>query len=693
MLTTATAVRDPRPGTGSGVHPSPCEHAPGCSAPVGILPTFLARALASLCQTRLSDDTMLAAAETVPREPMRRRINAAPVQSSARRLPQTDVPKSELLIDVQSVQDEKPWTPARPCPAPASAVRARVASIRLARCKVLAAAQASNPVLIGRGSFARVYALRYGADQRAACVKAMFIAADAEITTDMCPGLDGVAAMACTPPPPTVQSRWRAPVSPQMDPSTGASSAPSSAASQPTSDSSGGGMVVISVGASEESSPDVVPPTDRASRKRQRDADEAAEREMDDPAVDAAAMAQAEVQMDVSANSFDQEVRALRVLTEVADAQKRDLVAPRLLPHPLTDSCAMLIGMDRADASLSDLHRWLHVATGHRAILMWPDVEHLIWSLFDCLAVAHDQGLVHADLCTRNIFVFREPGTERGEGDALRLRIGDWGSSVVTSARTGLYESHGAAVNYYATRHIRAPEQILPYACPFGAAVDIWAAATAVVEILHGHERATMVFPVEATSGRVPKRYEADDIIRSIRSRIGAPHEGTHWRTLVDDYLATRPTAPSVVAEHRAVLLSKSRPAHAFNEISYALPVALSDPAIGQIAAALDVDRIGWLRTHVANARRYTNPIAQVDAISCQGVVPACTRLLLACLLRWDPTERPTAAQIIAEPRFWSRPIEEIRAHRIRTIGCVRAPYISALPAHPPGVSRTQQPA
>ena len=590
----------------------------------------LSRALDALFRTINSEDSMLAAPVAV--RPFAAAAAAAPSTSTVK---PPHPPPGSLLEHIPSAAQEHSREFATVC--------ARVRAVRDSRAKALRSIGARAPVLIGKGAFAQVHAFRcapLGSLTRL-CVKSMFVAPAAKVA----------ASMFASPP------KRRLPVPSDSSPETGPSSATSSASST------------------------------SSCRKRQREADEAAAREMDvhcsRSSVDEKDAA-IELQIESSVAAFDIEVHALGALEMITTTHGRDPVAPRMAPSPLTDAFAIMIGMERAESSLSGLHEWLQTESrGCRAVLSWLDTEHLIWSLFDCLSVAHDAGLVHADLCTRNILVFRE--RDPGAGDTLRLRIGDWGSSLTANHRTGLHTSHAATVNYYATRHIRPPEQILPHGCPFGAPVDIWAAATATVEILQGRDRSTMVFPVEFSSYTTPGRFAADDIIRTIHTHIGPPPEGSSWRTLVDDYLANRSTGLDVCARHRKSLVERSRPAAAFRDAPYTLPLDPDAPGVAKIAASLDIDRVSRIRAHVASACKLRVPDAPDDPVARTGVVPACTRLLLACLLRWDPLERPTASQIIKDQRFWSRPIEQIRAHRVRSFGVTSPPFVLPIPRTAPG--------
>lgn len=358
----------------------------------------------------------------------------------------------------------------------------------------------------------------------------------------------------------------------------------------------------------------------------------------------------------MSEGSYDIETWVLARLQGAAAAWGLGAVAPVLVPH-LSHAEALMFGMDRAETTLDDLPAWLTRMGGATAALMWPDIEHILYRVFTGIALAHSVRVVHTDLVTRNVLVYIVPGTR-----TLDVRIGDWGSAVEVDSETHL---HAPTTAYYASRMCRAPELILGHE-PFGPSVDVWAAGVLVATTLLGlgaHKQ-----PFNAGTQSLGGEYGSADLVRAICNRLGKPLEGSLMGDLVSAYLAAQKPSPEVArraaactAEISALECARAKLDHPGE---YAAPFTPDSGVVDAVAREFCVDHAAYFRAAAARALRGGG--IPVDDASLEVRQPRSVKFMLACLLQWDPRDRPTARQVLCDDRFWSRPRAQIAAHQIR---------------------------
>ena len=373
----------------------------------------------------------------------------------------------------------------------------------------------------------------------------------------------------------------------------------------------------------------------------------------------------------------------------------------------LTARATLTIGMDVAVCNLRQLPEWLatyaQTACGsptrppdRRLMATWRDTEALIYSVFACVAAAHARGIAHCDLVAHNVLVYAMRDTGRDGDLYLQLRIGDWGSSHEIDPETGFVRwepSDGAvgAPHYLVSRSGRPPELIVCDSAPIGAAIDVWGAGIIAALLVHRMPDGVTVFPgTPDTSAAVDddddgasnssavaaarlSGFGGSDLLRAMVRKLGAPAPQSFMAPLVSDYVSMRPTR---MEAHSAAFAALSKPRvpgrapGAYAEIARATSARSrhTTSTFGEDdgAHALRLDDFAAETANVwRTLRRTPTGRALVDDASCDVRTPQSIKRLIYHVLQWEPAARPTAAEVCATARFWSRPVTELAAHRV----------------------------
>lgn len=391
----------------------------------------------------------------------------------------------------------------------------------------------------------------------------------------------------------------------------------------------------------------------------------------------------------------------------------------------LTSRSAMMIGMDCAYCDLTNFGRRLArcIARTPLTALTWDDIEHILYRIFECLAAAHAQGVLHLDLCPRNVLVYAidfsdpahpmtpSPSATEDAPVFAEVRLGDWGSSRCVDENTGTVSTATEGA-YHVTRTHRAPELFLDPDAPFGAAVDVWAAAISAIELCWRFTDTDNPLNIRHRAAE-DDPFPCADLLESLVERLGMPKAGTRAESQVKEYLERRDahfgipgTPEDTDMEHQDTcdpeVASEAPRASDIqcdetDETANPAPTLCRSPDMPTIRCAdngthpasapsptpespsarvtslsldreevmrrLDIDRRARILSVVMRAmQRDGKP---VDPVALEPRVPTPTRKLVYAALEWDPALRPTARQVLLTSAYWTRPVAQIAAHRI----------------------------
>ena len=350
-------------------------------------------------------------------------------------------------------------------------------------------------------------------------------------------------------------------------------------------------------------------------------------------------------------------------------------------------------GMAIAASEESGLPRVQRIHTTECVRLSWDDIEHIIYSMARCLAEAHQRRLIHRDVTTLNFLLVPEE-MDRGR---MRVCLADWASStMVPEGSDAILPNPDDEGAYYVTRWYRPPELILTPYNAYSYAVDIWSLGVCITDVMRGFiHMANSLFAVRnvrSVSHRRPSesgiKLSRSDLakmayVRNVSSVIGQPPQGSTMRTLVSSFLLMGMAASkNIQLEWPIGRRAQDNPASDTEKLDrerddtkavtspipfrqLRLPLTPEEEEAGGVQAdVLDLTRTIWKWVQ----RSKLVECMELPALYPDGRIPAPTLLLLSRLLRWNPAERTPAREIISQPAFWTRPIEDIVNHRL----CIR---------------------
>jgi serine/threonine protein kinase len=173
----------------------------------------------------------------------------------------------------------------------------------------------------------------------------------------------------------------------------------------------------------------------------------------------------------------EQKEQRLRDIVRVA----REILILQTLSHPFVLK-ANRVWTHSFDVYLatplleSDLGAVLDRNRRHQTLLSVRHVQYITFQLFSGLKYLHEEiGLVHRDLCPRNILI----------GDKCNILIADFGLARFVSRKSG---SDGVRPSEVGSNRFAAPEVLLKLKSASHYSADLWAAGCILGELLQGGE-------------------------------------------------------------------------------------------------------------------------------------------------------------------------------------------------------------
>jgi serine/threonine protein kinase len=395
------------------------------------------------------------------------------------------------------------------------------------------------------------------------------------------------------------------------------------------------------------------------------------------------------------------------------------------LPTPRPET--LITVMERALCSLEELPAfmcgdWERVDVSKRGFipyLRWDDIEYLCFRVLECLACAHARYLVHMDMSPRNTLVTtytvdengervyrRRPAHPDGRTYFVDIMLADWGchKTCDPEAQPRTARMLSRPVNYV-QRAYRPPELLTNDEMAAHPSVDLWSAGCWIFDVLcqvrRGHLFNLPNSIADAVHSDQTRIAEFQSYLTMVWIVIGAPRD-EQLRSQVEEVIGDSDFFRFAQTPHPGPVLDSSpRPddmdadtqqrdagdaglvgalmtpdslfqppryvelfyASRFNAARKRMHSEMTDDACCPAAGA-GGDSDEKHRKSLAIAIPAYTP-GDCPLYGGGTAIPACTRRLLFSLLQWNPSDRLSAADCIANPALWTRPIAEIRQHRV----------------------------